>query len=127
MKVKVTLRFRGREMAHKEYGFQKVSKFITDLAPYANPDQPPKLVGKGITAMLTPIPRNKRAPNPRQAEKDAEEAAAGGKPNSESEETDSKSDKNSDESKSSPESGFEVTPFDGLDVTTPETDQSERA
>src|SRR3954466_12446466 len=28
MKVKVTLRFRGREMAHKEFGFQQVEKFI---------------------------------------------------------------------------------------------------
>ena len=28
MKVKVTLKFRGREMAHKEFGFQQVQKFI---------------------------------------------------------------------------------------------------
>ncbi len=63
-KVKVTLRFRGREMAHKEFGFQQVSRFITDLAAYAHPDSEPKLVGRGITVMLSPLPRSKRAKNP---------------------------------------------------------------
>ena len=46
MKVKVTLRFRGREMAHQEYGFQQVEKFIQELAPYAHPDSPPKQSGR---------------------------------------------------------------------------------
>ena len=76
MKVKVTLRFRGREMAHKEFGFQQVEKFIKELTVYAHPDAPPKLIGKGINVMLSPLPRNKRAKNPRQAERDAENAAA---------------------------------------------------
>lgn len=68
MKVKVSLRFRGREMAHKEFGFQQVSRFITDLAAYAHPDSEPKLVGRGINVMLSPLPRNKRAKNPNQSE-----------------------------------------------------------
>jgi translation initiation factor IF-3 len=76
MKVKATLRFRGREMAHKEFGFQVIEKFIKDLAPYGHPDAPPKLIGKGINLMLSPLPRNKRAKNPRQAERDAELAEA---------------------------------------------------
>lgn len=75
MKVKVTLRFRGREMAHKEFGFQQVQKFVAALTPYAHPDAPPKLIGKGINVMLSPLPRAKRAKNPRQAELDAEKAA----------------------------------------------------
>lgn len=75
MKVKVTLRFRGREMAHKEVGFQQVQKFIGEVTPYGHPDAPPKLIGKGINVMLSPLPRNKRAKNPRQAERDAELAA----------------------------------------------------
>ena len=33
MKVKITLRFRGREMAHKELGFQQVEKFVQSLTP----------------------------------------------------------------------------------------------
>src|SRR5688572_22139671 len=65
MKVKVTLRFRGREMAHKEVGFGQVEKFIKEVAPYGHPDFAPKLVGKGINLMLSPLPRNKRAKNPR--------------------------------------------------------------
>lgn len=75
MKVKVTLRFRGREMAHKEFGFQQVEKFIGSLTQFAHPDAPPKLIGKGINVMLSPLPRAKRAKNPRQAERDAELAA----------------------------------------------------
>lgn len=75
MKVKVTLRFRGREMAHKEVGFQQVQNFIKEVTPYGHPDAAPKLIGKGINVMLSPLPRNKRAKNPRQAERDAELAA----------------------------------------------------
>jgi len=75
MKVKITLRFRGREMAHKELGFQQVEKLVNTLTPYGHPDAPPKLIGKGINVMISPLPRAKRAKNPRQAERDIELAA----------------------------------------------------
>jgi len=65
MKVKVTLRFRGREMAHQEYGLQVVERLIKEAAAYGQPDAPPKLVGKGLNVMLSPLPRNRRAKNPR--------------------------------------------------------------
>jgi len=68
MKVKVTLKFRGREMAHTEFGFQVVQKFLADLAAYGHPDFEPKLLGRGINVMMTPLPRNKRAKAPRQEE-----------------------------------------------------------
>jgi len=68
MKVKVSLRFRGREMAHQEYGFQVVKNFIQEITPFGHPDAPPKLIGKGLNVMLSPLPRNKRAKNPRQDE-----------------------------------------------------------
>lgn len=64
MKVKISLRFRGREMAHTEYGFQQVNKFIKDLAPWGVAENQPKLIGKGINVMVSPLPRNKRAKNP---------------------------------------------------------------
>ncbi len=64
MKVKLSLRFRGREMAHQEFGHKVVAKFITDTAPFAVPDAAPKLIGKSITVILSPLPRNKRAKNP---------------------------------------------------------------
>jgi translation initiation factor IF-3 len=75
MKVKITLRFRGREMAHKELGFQQVEKMVNILTPYGHPDAPAKLIGKGINVMISPLPRAKRAKNPRQAERDLELAA----------------------------------------------------
>lgn len=65
MKVKLVLKFRGREMAHKEFGFQQVEKFTRDLAPFAHPDNVARLVGKGVTVMFSLLPRNKRAKNPR--------------------------------------------------------------
>ena len=89
MKVKITLRFRGREMAHKEFGFQQVEKFIVSLTPYGHPDAPPKLIGKGINVMLSPLPRAKRAKNPRQAERDAELAAQRARGETESDEDNS--------------------------------------
>jgi len=66
MKVKLALRFRGREMAHQEIGFQVVKKFVLALALYGHPDAEPKLIGRGIHVMLSPLPRNKRAKNPNQ-------------------------------------------------------------
>jgi len=64
MKVKVTLKFRGREMAHTEFGFQVIRKFLEQIAPYGHPDSQPKLIGKAINVMISPLPRNKRACNP---------------------------------------------------------------
>lgn len=74
MKVKVVLKFRGREMAHTEFGFQVIKKFIEDIAPYGHPDFQPKLVGRSITLMISPLPRNKRAKNPRALETGAPSA-----------------------------------------------------
>jgi translation initiation factor IF-3 len=65
MKVKVTLKFRGREMAHTEVGFVVIKKFLSEITPYGHPDFEPKLIGRGINAMISPLPRNKRAKNPR--------------------------------------------------------------
>jgi translation initiation factor IF-3 len=73
MKVKVVLKFRGREMAHTEFGFACIEKFLKDTAPYSHPDSPPKLIGRAINVMLSPLPRAKRAKNPHEA---ANKAAA---------------------------------------------------
>ena len=99
MKVKVTLRFRGREMAHKEIGFQQIGKFVKDITPFGHPDFDPKLIGKSINLMLSPLPRNKRAKNPRQAERDAQLAAGQDHPEPDSEEEtgDADSETSSDE------------------------------
>ena len=72
MKVKVALKFRGRENAHTEVGFEVIHKFIADIAPYGHPDFQPKLVGKAINLMISPLPRNKRAKNPNQVDEEEE-------------------------------------------------------
>ena len=64
MKVKIALKFRGRENAHTEVGFEVINKFVADIAPYGQPDFQPKLVGKAINLMISPLPRNKRGKNP---------------------------------------------------------------
>jgi translation initiation factor IF-3 len=68
MKVKIALKFRGREMAHTEFGFQVINKFLEAVAPFGHPDFQAKLIGRGINVMISPLPRNKRARNPRQPE-----------------------------------------------------------
>jgi len=68
MKVKVNLKFRGREMAHTEFGFQVIRKFLEELAAYGHPDFQPKLAGRNINVMVSPLPRNKRARNPNESE-----------------------------------------------------------
>ena len=68
MKVKITLKFRGREMAHTEFGFQVIQKFLGEIAPYGHQDFEPKLIGRGINVMISPLPRNKRAKHPNQIE-----------------------------------------------------------
>ena len=72
--MKVFLRFRGRENAHKEYGFETIKKFIDELTPYGKPDTQPRKAGRGITVMLAPLPPSKRADNPNPKKHHHEEA-----------------------------------------------------
>src|SRR3954466_2373647 len=59
-KVKLRLKFRGREMAHTEIGFEVMRKAMTELEGMGHPDSTPRLMGKQINVMLTPLPTNKR-------------------------------------------------------------------
>ena len=59
-KVKMTLMFRGREMEHKELGFEVLQRAIKDLEQIGQPDTPPKLVGRSISMLMSPLPANKR-------------------------------------------------------------------
>ena len=61
-KVKLRLKFRGREMAHPEIGFAMMKKALGELETMGHPDAEPKLNGKQINVMLTPLPPNKRKP-----------------------------------------------------------------
>lgn len=65
MKVRIKLRFRGRQRAHKDVGFEIVNRFVKEAAPYSQADSPPKMLGdRDLNVMLSPLPRNKRAKNP---------------------------------------------------------------
>ena len=53
-KVKVTLRFRGREMAHQEIGMRQIERIKTDLQELATVEQMPKMEGRQMVMILAP-------------------------------------------------------------------------
>lgn len=53
-KVKVTLRFRGREMAHQELGAQMLDRVESDLEELGNVEQYPKLEGRQMVMVIAP-------------------------------------------------------------------------
>jgi translation initiation factor IF-3 len=57
-KTKVTLRFRGREMAHQEFGLRLIERVKNDLEPFAVIEQYPKMEGRQMVMVLSP----KKAP-----------------------------------------------------------------
>ncbi|MCZ7599742.1 MAG: translation initiation factor IF-3 [Gammaproteobacteria bacterium] len=59
-KAKVTLRFRGREMAHQELGMQMLKRVERDLEEYATVEQHPKMEGRQMVMVLNPIRREQR-------------------------------------------------------------------
>ena len=54
-KTKVTIRFRGREMAHKELGMDLLKRIEGDLEEYGTVEQFPKLEGRQMIMVLAPI------------------------------------------------------------------------
>ena len=53
-KAKVTLRFRGREMAHQEFGVRLLERIRGDLEPVATVEQFPRLEGRQMVMVLGP-------------------------------------------------------------------------
>ena len=53
-KLKVTLRFRGREMAHMELGLEVLNRMKDDLAGLAKVDQEPKPEGRQVMMVMSP-------------------------------------------------------------------------
>ncbi|MCP5227202.1 translation initiation factor IF-3 [Accumulibacter sp.] len=53
-KVKVTLRFRGREMAHQDIGMRQIERIRADLQEMAVVEQMPKMEGRQMVMVLTP-------------------------------------------------------------------------
>ena len=82
IKVRVKLRFKGRQKAHKEFGYDVVNRFVRALAAYGQADSPPKMLGdRDLNVLLTPLPREKRAKlaTPAEGEEGAAAASSGDK------------------------------------------------
>jgi translation initiation factor IF-3 len=86
-KAKVTLRFRGREMAHQEFGVRLLERVRKDLEAHAIIEQFPRLEGRQMVMVLAPkkkaLPvkaKKPKAPKAPKAEKDAKETKAEAKP-----------------------------------------------
>ena len=54
-RVKVTIMFRGREMAHPEQGLMVLEKLADELKPFATVDSQPKMEGRNMHMLLSPI------------------------------------------------------------------------
>jgi translation initiation factor IF-3 len=53
-KVKVTLRFRGREMAHQEFGMRQLERIKADLETVGQVEQMPKMEGRQMIMIIAP-------------------------------------------------------------------------
>ncbi|WP_192939438.1 translation initiation factor IF-3 [Stutzerimonas stutzeri] len=53
-RAKVSLRFRGREMAHQELGMELLKRVETDLAEYGSVEQHPKMEGRQLIMVIAP-------------------------------------------------------------------------
>jgi len=54
-KVKVTLRFRGREMAHQDLGRQLLERVAEDIKELGKVDNMPKMEGRQMVMMISPL------------------------------------------------------------------------
>ena len=84
-KVKVTIMFRGREMIHQELGTRLLDQLAEDVSEIAKVETTPKLDGRNMTMVLTPLKEAvtqkapappRRQPRPVEAEDAQEEQAA---------------------------------------------------
>ena len=55
-KVKITLMFRGREMAYKELGRAVMAKVVQNVSGFGNVEQPPTMEGRNLIMLLIPKP-----------------------------------------------------------------------
>lgn len=60
-KCKVTLRFRGREMAHQEFGLRQLERVKADLEELGQVEQMPKMEGRQMVMVIAPIKKQVQA------------------------------------------------------------------
>jgi len=60
-KIKLSIKFQGRQIQHPEFGHQLVARYTSDLSEIASPEGEPKLMGKRLLFTLSPVkPANKK-------------------------------------------------------------------
>ena len=75
-KTKVTIRFRGREMAHRGLGMEMLKRVEKDLLEYGLVEQFPKMEGRQMIMVLGPVKREKGVAAPVKKEDDKSEEKA---------------------------------------------------
>ncbi len=63
-KVKITIRYRGRELAHKDLGFKLADKVIESYGDSIVVEQKPQMAGKQLNFVIRSNPSAKSAPKP---------------------------------------------------------------
>jgi translation initiation factor IF-3 len=87
-KTKITLRYRGREMAHQEFGVRLLERIKADLEPYGVVENFPRMEGRQMVMVLGPkkkdikaaAPQKPKAPKPPKPEGAGSDKDAGPKP-----------------------------------------------
>jgi len=79
-KVKVVLRFRGREMSHQQLGRDNLDRFRDAVSEYGKVERDPVLDGRFMSMVVTPLREKDKKEMAKQAAKAAEEAANSGTP-----------------------------------------------
>ena len=59
-KVKLSIKFQGRQIQKPEFGHQLVERFKNDLAEFSAPEGTPKLIGKRLLITFTPVKKTKK-------------------------------------------------------------------
>lgn len=69
-KAKITMMFRGREVAYVDSGYKTMQRLILELGDMAIVEAPPKLEGKKLIMVIGPNPKYKKPPKPKMAKMD---------------------------------------------------------
>ena len=75
-KVKVTLRFRGRELSHQEFGMRQLERVKADLEDIGSVEQMPKMEGRQMVMVIAPVKKAAVGTKPKTKEEQSETAAA---------------------------------------------------
>ena len=59
-KVKLTVTFRGREMAHQNLGVEMIQNAVQDLLTMGAAEKSPKLMGRRMSTLVSPLPKHKQ-------------------------------------------------------------------